>query len=196
MCDLDKWRLPCEKKYFSFIGHAVKGHNFSGFVNFVKYSYLNKIDFKFQIVTRSNIKKYLDDEVIAKAIQENYLKVINKNFISNEEINKAYLDSWCIWCIYNRSSQSGVLPKAFMFGTPVVANNIGSFTEFIQNGCNGIILDKVDYKTLVSTVNNIKLNISYYSKNARETFEKVFYYKSNKARLDAIVNQKTNKLKI
>lgn len=182
-----------EKKYFSYIGHAVKGHAFDLFIDFMKYSYMQKLDIKFSIATRTDLKKLIDDDkILTKMIYEGKLIVSHGKPLKNCEINEFYRNSFCVWNIYRRSTQSGVLPKAFMFGTPVISSNIGSFPEFVKDGYNGYLItshEKIDFKGILEKILYIRENIEVLSKGCRETFLRIFYYKANVKALEQILFQ-------
>jgi glycosyltransferase involved in cell wall biosynthesis len=171
-----------KKEYFSYIGHAVIGHSFDVYLDSIKYAYRNGSELKFMIATRTNLNRLLRrDKILQEMISNGILQIIHGRPLKNSEINEAYLKSFCVWNVYRRNTQSGVLPKAFMFGTPVLASNVGSFGEFIREGENGLIIDKTamkDFDLILASVEDIKRNLVFYSKNARETFLKIFFYKN------------------
>jgi len=71
-----------------------------------------------------------------------------------------------------------VLPKAFMFGTPVIASNLGSFPEFVRDGENGYLVDDYSFESLYRKLILVNENIGIMSQNCRNTFEKTFYWKA------------------
>jgi len=88
--------------------------------------------------------------------------------VSNFEINQAYKRSFCVWNVYRRSIQSGALTKTFMFGTSVIASNIGSFPKFVENGHTGyLISDDEDYYLLLKKVLLLKNNTTFHTINCR-----------------------------
>jgi len=107
--------------------------------------------------------------------------------LTNMEINEAYERSFCVWNAYRRSTQSGVLPKAFMFGTPVIASNIGSFPEFVRDGENGYLIDDYDFEALSQKLLLVRGNISAMSKNCRTTFENTFHWKAQISKMKTIL---------
>jgi len=98
---------------------------------------------------------------------------------SNDQINKYYEESFCIYNMYRRTTQSGVLPKAFMFGVPVLASDIGSFPEFVEDGENGFIVKNRDEGPIYNKLKIIRENIYSFSMQARRSFERYFYWKNN-----------------
>lgn len=172
-----------KKEFFSYIGHAVKGHAFDEYLEFIQYSYKMRQDMKFQIATRTDLTSYLKKyKLLTKMINEEKLKITHGRTLLNREINEAYMNSFAVWNIYKRSTQSGVLPKSFMFGTPVIANKVGSFSEFVKDGYNGYLLGEnittKNFRLIMEKIIEIKDNLPHFSKNARTTFLNKFYYKS------------------
>ena len=101
--------------------------------------------------------------------------------LGNDEINRCYLESFCVWNIYRRSTQSGVLPKAFMFGTPVIASRVGAFPEWVEEGVNGRFAEARDCEGILAALEDIRNNIEGYATRCRQTFIEKFFYRSNLA---------------
>jgi glycosyltransferase involved in cell wall biosynthesis len=82
-----------------------------------------------------------------------------------------YLESFCVWNLYKCTTQSGVLPKAFMTGTPVIANSLGSFPDFIRNGLNGeIVDDSRNFEAILRASERIRKNFETYARGCRRSF--------------------------
>ncbi|PLV59334.1 glycosyltransferase [Thermotoga sp. KOL6] len=181
---------PSKKEFFSYIGHAVKGHAFDLYINLIKYMYKQSVKIKYEVATRIDLSELLKkDKILQKMIEDKVLKISHGKPLTNEEINRAYKMSFCVWNIYRRSTQSGVLPKAYMFGTPVIASNIGSFPEFVLSGKTGqiISIEEIDYGSLIEQLMRIKENIKLYSNHARRFFLRVFHYKSYVKKMQEIL---------
>ena len=177
-----------KKEYFSYIGHAVRGHMFDKYIELIKWIYASGSGMKFEIATRTDIGKIVNsDVIIRKMINSGVLNVSHGRPLTNAEINQAYERSFCVWNVYRRSTQSGVLPKAFMFGTPVIASNLGSFPEFVRDGENGYLIDDYDPNGVYKKVLLIKDNIESLSKHCREKFESTFYWKSQVSKMEELL---------
>lgn len=164
-----------EKKYFSFISTAAAAKNFDLFIKYIKYRSRKDKDALFQIATRTDISRYIDSE-IKSLIDNNRLIVIHGHSLTNDEINYAYAISCCTWMLYRRSTQSGVLCKAMMFGSPVIASDIGSFKEFVD-GSNGIVLSQnYSFQDIDNAYGSIMSELESFSQNARKTFLNKFLY--------------------
>ena len=176
--------------FFSYIGTIAKAHDFEGFLKYMEFAYNNKLGIKFLIATRSNIENVLAGKpLLTKMISNGQLKVIQGKPLSSNEINECFARSFCVWNLYRRSTQSGVLPKAFMFGTPVIASPTGSFPEFVNNGLNSELISKPDdFEGITDALGKIKKSFGTYSSEARKTFLETFYYKANTQRLKEIID--------
>ena len=63
--------------------------------------------------------KSIQNKLIIAYLRDRLKLVVGKP-MSNLEINNYFNKSLVVWNAYRRSMQSGVLPKAYMFGTPVI----------------------------------------------------------------------------
>lgn len=178
------------KEFFSYIGHAIRGHAFDMYIKFIHYCLERESDMKFMIATRTDISYIFEkEEWLMKSISNGRLLIRHGRPLSNEEINESFKRSFAVWNVYRRSTQSGVLPKAFMFGTPVLASNVGSFLEFVEPSVNGEIVDnEFDFEEIYERLINMKQNIHNYSQNARESFLNCFYYKANIMKLASVID--------
>ena len=168
-----------DKKFFSYIATVDSSRRFNDFLAFIKKYSNKKSEFKFLIATKSNLNKYIDKD-LKNMIDKKQLVIIHNHNLTTEEINDAYYKSWCVWLLYETSTQSGVLCKSFMFGTPVIASNIEAFREYIDNSTSAIINDYRDMENIFNEALYIKRNLNELSENARKKFLNTFYYKKMK----------------
>ncbi len=180
---------PENKIYFSYIGTACKGHGFDELLNlllsFDKKELLD-LPFKFQIATKTDISELMNQQ-IRFLIKEGFLKINHGKPLKNSEINQAYANSFAVWNLYNRSTQSGVLPKAQMFGASPIASTIGSFPEFIQNGVNGFLMNDYNFNNLKKTIYSAFENRKKLSENCRSNFFQTFYFANYSREIKDIV---------
>ena len=175
-----------DKKYFSFISTVQNSKNFTMFLKYIKYKAKSDQSSLFQIATRSDISEYLDDE-LNQLIKQKRLIINHGHSLSNQEINKAYAVSNCTWMLYNRSTQSGVLCKSFMFGSPVIASDIGSFREVVNKN-NGIILNNgYSLEDIDKAYEQIRNAQAQLSDGARAAFISDFYYASHSENFEKII---------
>lgn len=178
------------REYFSYIGTIAIDHCFTECQEFILRSIENNGDngFNFLIATKNTIAR---TERIQKAIETGKLKIIDGEPMTNEEINEHYASSFGIWNAYSRTNQSGVLPKAFMFGTPalVMRKNLNEFTHDCENVV--AIDDNTNFEEIEAAVKKIHDNFDVFSSASRKEFEKSFYYRVYNERFREIVNGKS-----
>ncbi len=189
--EMNEKNQSLEREFFSYIGTAAKAHNYSAFLVFVRKAFEMNLDMRFLIATKSSVKsEILNDPVLKQMLSEKRLVLISDRPLTNSEINECYSRSYCNWNIYSRSTQSGVLPKAFMFGTPVLASSNGSFPEFVKPSCNGeFVANRFCFEEILSKVLHIKENFPKYSRNARKSFMETFYFQANVKKFEAMINE-------
>ena len=66
--------------------------------------------------------------------------VINRH-ISNYELVGLVKNAEFVVCPYKSASQSGIIMTSFLFGRPIIASNVGAFSEVITDGVNGILVE-------------------------------------------------------
>jgi glycosyltransferase involved in cell wall biosynthesis len=108
--------------------------------------------------------------------------------LSNDEINLHYLDCFCVWAVYRRSTQSGVMANAFMAGSPVIATRVGSFPEYVVPGVNGEFVDSVgDFGAMLRQAEKMRQDVPAYSEGSRKTFLNTFYYGANRKKITELL---------
>ena len=162
--------------YFSFIATADKEKNFPLFIEFIKSTLKNDSDFMSQIVTRSNISEFWDKK-LDKYVKEGRLVVQAGRNLSNEEINSALERSICTWLYYYHSTQSGVLARAFMCGSPVLCSTSGCFKNYVH-GNNGVICKGNSMEELYDAYKDICKNEEQMSREAKKSFAQFEYSNS------------------
>lgn len=177
-----------DRKYFSLIGTYATPKGSDLFFKFIKESVSRGYDIDFQIATRSNLDEQLKDSVVKKLIKEDKLVVHHGRDLTTEEINAAYRRSICCWNGYRRTTQSGVLPNAYMQGTPVLASNIGSFTDFVIPGKTGEFIDNKDVNSIYKGYLKIQNNSEDMSKQCRKYFLEHFFYGNQAKRLKDVID--------
>jgi hypothetical protein len=178
-----------KRKYFSFIGsigYVTNNHSFDCFLSFVETAIQKKSlqEFNFLIVTKSAV---IIDERLQKMIDTGRLLVIAGKPLTNESINFYYKSSYVVWNAYARNTQSGVLAKSFMFGTPaiVLCRNI---SELVKDGNEIIAInDNSSYNEISNALYKIINNYDHYSNAARQCFLENFYYRKNNTTMNSII---------
>lgn len=165
------------RKYFSYIGAICGAHGFDRYVAFMKRALDRGAGLHFMIASKDRLPDYVLRDKLVQANQDK-VHVVCGRALSSKEINQCYAQSFCVWNLYRRSTQSGVLVKSFMFGAPVIASRTGSFPEFVKDGFNGRFASIDDHAAIEAAVLDIREHLDEYTANCRKTFLETFFYRS------------------
>lgn len=162
-----------ERRYFGYIGTVAADHSFTEYMRFVEKAIAdNRLpQLKFLVATKSEFE-------VPQVLVDSSRVVIQKGrALSDAEINESYASTFVVWNAYARTTQSGVLAKSFMFGTPAVVlkKNLSEFTVDGQEVA--AIDDNTSFEEIEKAVLRIIGDFDLYSKAARKRFEDTFYYK-------------------
>jgi glycosyltransferase involved in cell wall biosynthesis len=162
------------RRYITYIGSARRQRGIDRFLQFAEYCFQKSIDLQFQIVTKDDISIFLNE--IDSRVREQ-LKIVNKLYISNEEIADALSESIACCVLYTTEMmQSGVVPVALMAGTPVIVTPFSGLTEFVTDGTDSIVLSSgMTNDEILRAVIQIRNNLALMSQSARQTFESTFH---------------------
>lgn len=162
-----------EREYFAYIGTVAADHSFNEYLRFVEWAIQeNRLaDLKFLIATKSEFE-------VPRAIAESPRVVIQKGMpLSDEEINRYYASTYVVWNAYARTTQSGVLAKSFMFGTPAIVLR-KNLSEFTVDGQEVAAIDNnTSFEEIEKAVLQITEDFEHYTTAARKRFEDTFYYR-------------------
>lgn len=78
-------------------------------------------------------------------------EIINE-FIPDEQVAELFQKSKIVALPYIEASQSGIIPIAYAFKKPVVATNVGSIPEVVDDGKTGFIVPPRDEKALADAI--------------------------------------------
>lgn len=170
---------PPAKDCISYIGTVAPDHAFDCFVDFARVAIEQQRlgGLRFLVATRSGIPDR-EREILGQLAASGRLQIYAGHPMSTEEINDHYRRSLVVWNAYRRSNQSGVLPKAFMFGAAVLASS-DLENEFVEDGVTGrVIRDRHDVSEIASAVEEIAQRADSYGRACRSKFVSTFYYRS------------------
>jgi glycosyltransferase involved in cell wall biosynthesis len=182
-------QMRSRKQYFGFVGTACKAHGFDAFVKYAKFALRNGSDIPFVIATWVDLASLLrSDQELAALVKQGKIRMQHGRELSNDEINQHSLECFCIWNVYRRSTQSGVLPRSFMAGTPVLASRVGSFPEEVQPGHTGEFASvNENPAAILATVQNLRAHAADYFDECRKIFLEKYYYRANHNLLSEII---------
>lgn len=173
-----------QRIYFGYIGTIAADHSFDEYLRFVEWAvkdnHLPKL--KFLIATKSEF------EVPQILVESSRVFIQKGRPLNDEEINEYYASTCVVWNAYARTTQSGVLAKSFMFGTPaiVLRKNLSEHTE---DGKEVVAIDRnTSFEEIEKAVCRITEDFEHFSNAARERFEETFYYKKYNEVMRKILN--------
>lgn len=173
-----------ERKYFSYIGTVAADHSFPEYMEFVKnairYNLLPQLNFL--IATKSEF------DVPKELLASPRVDIKKGNPLSDSEINDCYASSLVVWNAYTRTTQSGVLAKSFMFGTPAIVMK-KNLSEFTEDGREVVAIeDNKSCEQIRKAVLIIMEDFMRYSQCCRRRFEECFYYGNYNNQMKDILN--------
>ena len=116
-------------------------------------------------------KKYL--EQIDRHGLRPHVRIIDE-YIPNEKLGVFFCGADLVVQPYISASGSGICQIAFGFNRPVIATNVGSLTEVIENGVNGRTVDPEDTQGLaLAVLESLEpATLGKLSRNAKDTKKK------------------------
>jgi glycosyltransferase involved in cell wall biosynthesis len=152
-----KWERPevKEDRCILFFGGISKYKGIKYFVQAAKLVVAQEQDITFIIAGQGDLDKYLPLKD-----RPDYFKIYN-SYIPDEDVAFFFQQAAIVVLPYIDGTQSGVIPVAFSFGKPVIATDVGSIPEEIDDGKTGIIIPPNNSDALASAIikliNNRKL---------------------------------------
>lgn len=132
-------RLEMERRYVTFLGHVrheyQKGVDL--FFEMVEASHRRGYGLEFQIISANDVTSLIRD--LSSGARET-LRVISGDRLRDEDISRALRQSVVVMLLQRRVMQSGVLPMAYMNGTPVIVSDLLGFTQFVDHSRTGWVL--------------------------------------------------------
>lgn len=179
------------KKYISYIGTVAADHAFDRYVEFivaaVKNAWLPEMTF---LIATSSVIPSLQREQLELMMHTKRIVISSGHPMKNSEINSYYGESLLVWNAYNRSMQSGVLPKAYMFGAAVIVLRRNA-NEFLDNYKTCVLIsDNKNCDEIKAAIEEIMSKKEFYFQNCRSKFFEKFYYKNKSAEFLSLLNDK------
>lgn len=167
------------RSFISYIGTIADDHAFKEFVHLMHESISAGAlpGYSFLIATRSSIPEEMSS-IIERGILSGRLMVQSGTPMTNEQINGFYAQSHLVWNAYKRSMQSGVLPKAYMFGTPVLMSTANQ-NEYFEDGVHGVLIsDHYSVDEFENAVVRLESSWTVISRNCRNYYLQNFDYRA------------------
>ncbi len=154
-------QLPtqCEARQIFNLTAGDKVLLFFGYIKEYKGLDLLLKSFKMLNAENSDIKLIIAGYPATRKLWESYNEIIDSiknksniilklNFIPAEEIASYFLAADFVVLPYKRIDHSGIVHLAYSFNTPVIATNVGDFSEIIENEKSGYIVKPDDIQDL------------------------------------------------
>ena len=118
-------------------------------------------------------------------------KVNFVGFVHGKELEQLIAGAMCVACpaIWYENLPN-VIIEAFAYGRPVIASNVGSLADVVDDGINGLLFERKDEKSIASCIRSIYEDYSIWenmSKHAREKCEYEFSPEAHWKRFISII---------
>ena len=160
------------RKYFSMVGvaHPATGHD--TFIKLINYVAEKGLNYEFALISSSNVSSYI--EKLSNQAQK-ILKVVNKQIVTDSEINKIVRESYGVFRLDREVTQSGVIPVSYMNETPIIARDIPGLAQHVKHRESGYLVPfNCAPENLIRAMEFVKTNFPELSKNARKSYEKIW----------------------
>jgi len=165
---LDQPHRQSKRRSVSFLGKAAKAKGIDVFFELIEVCSARNLDWKFTITTCDNINKHL--EKMSPAARKN-LEVVSAPHLSDVVLRETASKSLAVLCLYVNSMQSGVIPLAFMCGTPVIATDIEALRTFVSHCKTGYFVPRCPGPdAILEGLEYINSNFAHLSENCRREF--------------------------
>ena len=163
----------------AYIGTIAPDHAFDRFLEFMEQAVTKGWlqDYQFAVATGSPLSLEQAELLGRPTISARVVVEAGKP-LSNAAINCYFARSAVIWSLYRRATQSGVIPKAYMFGTPVLAAR-GVTDEYVRERETGRILEyDADNEEILKAMTEITQHAFRYYEKCREYFLATFHHRN------------------
>lgn len=146
------------------------------------------VDFVLYIAGSGKLEKSLKMDCVRNNLEK---EVIFLDFVENTQEFLAGLDIYLSTSLHEGSSQ--VIIEAMAAGKPVIAFNVSSMPELIENNETGYLIPFADTELFAEKIiylKNNKLEFDNFAANARKQVERKFDFSKNMAQIIALIMEK------
>lgn len=124
-------------------------------------------DVSFDVVGR--VDPEMED--VVKELSKEFNVHLETGYVSDDEMQRVFINSdWAI-IPYNSASQSGIIIDAYKYSRPVIAFNVGAIAEQVEDGESGYLVKAGDIDGFAEKVNEV----SYMTTEAYDVLSKCAY---------------------
>ncbi len=157
-----------DRYLISFLGNAAKAKGIDTFFDLVETSVSRGLKWQFGIATCDDITSHLK-RLSTRARQ--HLEIISEDQLSDVAIRNMAARSEAVLCLYVSNMQSGIVPVAYMCGTPVIATDLKGLRRSIAHGETGYLVPpKPEPSNLFEAIEFVDKNFDSLSNNCRQRF--------------------------
>lgn len=157
-----------QRTLVSFLGKAAKAKGINVFFELIELSAAKGLDWQFGIATGDDISEHI--KAMSTAARSK-LKIVNPPDLSDEAIRQMATESLAVVCPYVSNMQSGLVPVAFMCGSPVVATDLKGLRESVQHKETGYLVDiPAQAATILDALDYIKEHFPRLSRQCLQEF--------------------------
>lgn len=96
---------------------------------------------------------------------------INNNYVSDDEMARAFINADWIVLPYNTATQSGVVIDGYRYGRPCIAFNVGAISEQIEDNRTGFLVSEGDCDAFVKRLKtSISMPIEDFVQMSKEAY--------------------------
>lgn len=167
--DRSNRRFPAsERQFFVKVGMVNRATGHDDFMRLVEASRGTESSGGFALVTSSDLPNIPHGE--------ESIEVVAREYISDALIYDYVSRSYAVFKLDRELTQSGVVPVAFMHGTPVIARDIPGLTQHVHHRENGYVVpEDPSIDDLIDAMDAVKANFETFSQSARQDFEETWY---------------------
>ncbi|CAJ36730.1 glycosyltransferase (group 1) [Methanocella arvoryzae MRE50] len=131
-----------------FFGRILKYKGLNYLLESLKLVIQEHPDVKLIVAGKGNMDEYRD---LVQSFKAENLDIHNY-FIEDKDVPSYFSMADIVVLPYIEASQTGIIPIAYAFSKPVIATNVGSIPEVVDNGITGILVPPKDEKALAVAI--------------------------------------------
>lgn len=171
-----KFNLPLQCKLIGIVGRLVPIKNHTLFIDIVEEVARRYDDIYFTIIGDGEMKGFLETEVKRRDLTE---RIIFTGFL--QDLKSVYADLDIVLLTSINEGTPVAIIESMASEKMVMSTNVGGVGDFVKNGVNGFVFDKMSPKPFVKEIckwvdSNNAEKYSRIRSNARKTAYKMFNY--------------------
>ncbi len=97
---------------------------------------------------------------------------MNNGYVTNEEMENAFINADWVVLPYKSATQSGVVIDGYRYSRPSLAFNVGAISEQIENGVSGYLIKPGDNKAFIERLReSLQMDKEKYAEFSRSSYE-------------------------